>query len=79
VRAGPHRRRNDGDRKEYAECDGRVEEVRVTSEAGALLPLANPWGEAAVRVGRAGGAETVTGVVLELRTSAGETRVLKPA
>jgi alpha-L-fucosidase 2 len=59
--------------------DGRVEEVRVTSEAGAPLRLANPWGEAAVRVERAGGAETVTGAVLALRTSAGETLVLQPA
>jgi hypothetical protein len=63
-----------------ASCrEGRVEEVRVTSEAGALLRLANPWGQAAVRVEREGGAETVMGAVLELRTTVGETLALKPA
>jgi alpha-L-fucosidase 2 len=60
-------------------CAGRVAKVHVTSEAGAPLRLANPWGEAAVRVEREGGAERATGALLELRTIRGETLVLQPA
>jgi hypothetical protein len=57
--------------------DGCVEEVRIVSEAGAPLRLANPWGEGAVRVEREGGAETVAGAVLEIATKAGERLALR--
>jgi hypothetical protein len=53
---------------------GRVATVRIHSEAGALLRLQNPWGEAAVAIRRNGGApEHARGRLLELRTSPGET------
>jgi len=57
---------------------GRVEEVRVTSEAGAPLRLANPWGDQAASVERQGRAESLAGTVLEVPAQRGETFAVRP-
>jgi hypothetical protein len=53
--------------------EGRVAFVEVISEAGALLRLHNPWGDAPIVVERTNGQQqNVTGAVVEIPTTKGE-------
>lgn len=56
---------------------GRVRQVEITSEAGAPLRLANPWGDGPVQISRDGAVTHQRGRILELETGAGETLVLE--
>jgi hypothetical protein len=62
-----------------AQKNGRVEFVEVVSEAGALLQLYNPWGDAEVTLVRDGAApERIRGSVFSVATRAGERLRFEP-
>jgi hypothetical protein len=61
-----------------AQVDGRVPVVEIVSEVGGPCRLMNPWKHAPVSVHRGPTTEEVSGAILELTTSKGETVVLTP-
>ena len=63
-----------------AQKGGQVGPVEITSNAGAVCRVKNPWGEADVKLTRDGkAAETLRGAQLEFPTQRGERIVLAPA
>jgi len=63
-----------------AQKGGKVSPVEITSNAGSLCRVKNPWGEAEVKLTRDGkSGETLHGAQLEFPTKPGEKIVLTPS